>query len=129
MTSSERAVVVEKVPERCNARIEREFMRQLEKRTANVARPALVLDCSRVRLANKELVHLLFSCLEEALKRNGDVRLAGIRPELWPSLQAAGVGRLFRVFASSGDAVGSFGPASAARRVALDPDQPAANAA
>ncbi len=129
MTSTQRAVVVEEVPERSDARREREFVGRLENRISNLIRPAVVLDCSRVRNVDKALVHLLFSCLEETLKRNGDVRLAGIRPEIWPSLRSTGVGRLFRVYGSNGEAVASFGPAAAGYRSAAYPEQAAANAA
>lgn len=129
MSSSKRTVVVEEVPERCEPGRERDFLGQLERGIATLVRPAVVLDCSRVRQADKALVHLLLSCLEEALKRNGDVRLAGIRAEVWPSLEAAGVGRLFRVFPSSAEAVGSFSGLAAGSRAAFYSDPPAANAA
>ena len=89
----------------------------------------VVLDCSRVRRADKPLVHLLLACLEEALKRNGDVRLAGIRQEVWPSLQTAGVARLFRVFPTTAEAVNSFSRLAAGQRTTVYPDRPAANAA
>ncbi len=126
MISTQRTVVVEEVPERCDARREREFVGELEKRVAALVRPAVVLDCSRVRQADTALVHLLLSCLEEALKRNGDVRLAGIRAEVLPALEAAGVGRLFRLFPSNAEAVESFGRLAAGHRGVGVPGQPAA---
>ena len=129
MTHSQRAVLIEEIPEKCDARMERAVLGRLDHHMNNLVRPAVVLDCSQVRRADKPLVHLLLACLEEALKRNGDVRLAGIRQEVWPSLQTAGVARLFRVFPTTAEAVNSFSRLAAGQRTTVYPDRPAANAA
>lgn len=71
-------------------------------------RPHLVLDCSRLHQMSREVLHLLFSCLEEALKRNGDVRLAALRPEMKVALQLAGARRLFETYATTAEAVRSY---------------------
>jgi anti-anti-sigma regulatory factor len=119
MTPLERKVVIEQVPEICSGSVGRKFAHRLEARIAELVRPAVVLDCSRVRQIDKPMVHLLFCCLEEAMKRNGDVRLAGIRPEAWPALQAAGVGRLFRTFSSNVEAASSFHKPAAYRNATV----------
>jgi anti-anti-sigma regulatory factor len=77
MTLRIRAVVVKQLPETLNARQARLFFTELEG-GLNVDRPALVLDCSKVRQMNSSIVHLILCCLEEAMKRNGDVKLAAI---------------------------------------------------
>ena len=74
----------------------------------NMERPYLVLDCSAITHLDNSVVHLLLRCLEEAMKRNGDVKLAGIplMTEGVPGL--TGTGRLFEIFDTTADAVNSF---------------------
>jgi len=74
----------------------------------NVNRPCLVIDCSNLRRLDANALHLLLCCLEEAMKRNGDVRLAGVSPEARAILKSTGVDRLFTLFDSSTDAERSF---------------------
>ena len=71
-------------------------------------RPGLVLDCSALSQMDKPVLHLLLSCLEEAMKRNGDARLAAVSPSAQVVLKMIGADRLFQIFASSAEAVDSF---------------------
>ncbi|HEY1806420.1 MAG TPA: STAS domain-containing protein [Terracidiphilus sp.] len=71
-------------------------------------RPGLVLDCSRLSQMDKPVLYLLLSCLEEAMKRNGDARLAAVSPSALMTLKLIEADRLFQIFASSADAVSSF---------------------
>ena len=71
-------------------------------------RPGLVLDCSNLAQLDKPAVHVILSCLEEAMKRNGDARLAAVSPSAQAILKAVGADRLFQIFASNADAVNSF---------------------
>jgi hypothetical protein len=50
----------------------------------------------------------LLCCLEAALKRNGDVKLAAVTPNLSEVLHANGMIRLFDMYSTIGDAVDSF---------------------
>jgi anti-anti-sigma factor len=74
----------------------------------NIDRPSLVLDCSKVRQMDAPAIHLLLSFLEEAMKRNGDVKLAGVPQEVMATLELAGVDRLFEIFDTNAEAVTSF---------------------
>jgi len=74
----------------------------------SVDRPAVVLDCSAVRELDGSAIHLLLCCLEEAMKRNGDVRLAALRPGLKAALETAEVDTLFQCFDDFSEAVDSF---------------------
>lgn len=74
----------------------------------NDDRPRLVLDCTNVLEADRLVVHLLLRCLEEAMKRNGDVKLAAIRPETKSTLERIGASRLFEIFDTTDAAVASF---------------------
>jgi anti-anti-sigma regulatory factor len=53
---------------------------------------------------------LLLDCLEDAMKRNGDIKLAAIPEAARASLELTGIDRLFEVFDTSADAVGSYHP-------------------
>jgi hypothetical protein len=68
----------------------------------------VVLDCSKVRKLDSAGIQVLLSCLEEAMKRNGDVKLAAIPPGAAAILELARVDHLFEAFDSTADAVNSF---------------------
>ena len=107
MTLRIRAVAVRQLPESMNAKQGRLFFSELES-CMNVDRPCLVLDCSRVRKMDRTAVHMLLCCLEEAMKRNGDVKLAGVPAGAAAILEFTGIDRLFEVFDTSDEAVSSF---------------------
>lgn len=109
------AVTIEQIPAKLDAKSERRFFRELEP-GMNVERPAIVLDCSAVQEMDSAAMHLLLSCLEGAMKRNGDVRLSGLSAQARLNLELAGIDQLFRIFATADEAVNSF-----RRRVAVMP--------
>lgn len=74
----------------------------------NTNRPRLVLDCSRLRECDTSVIHLLLHCLEEAMKRNGDVKLAALPTSAGVVLIGTGVARLFELFDTTEEAVNSF---------------------
>jgi len=73
-----------------------------------VDRPRLVINCSSLHAADVHSIHLLLCCLEEAMKRKGDVKLAAVPRATRALLESAGVGRLFEMFETEVDAVRSF---------------------
>lgn len=101
------SITVEQVPDSFNMDQQRTFLCQLQDRMS-VNRPYIVLDCSRLDQLDNPAIHLILACLEEAMKRNGDVRLAGVSPSARAGLASVGADRLFHFFASSEDAVSSF---------------------
>jgi anti-sigma B factor antagonist len=107
MRTKIRSVAVRKLPERISGAQRQEVYKDLEG-CLSVDRPAVVLDCSAVRELDSSALHLLLCCLEEAMKRNGDVRLAGLRPEVKMTLQTAEVETLFQCFEDLSEAVDSF---------------------
>lgn len=107
MSIRTRAVRVHQIPERVTTRSEKVFLRHLQN-CAQSERPRYVLDCSRVWTMNRATIHLLLSCLEEAMKCNGDVRLASLHPEAEAALRATDVSRLFEIYPTSEGAVNSF---------------------
>ena len=107
MTIAAHNVIVKQLPQRLDRGQQRVLARDL-RNVLNVYRPCLVLDCSNLRQMDRKAMQLLLFSLEQAMKRNGDVRLAGVAPEAMTILEAAGIDRLFRFFGSSPEAVRSF---------------------
>lgn len=102
-----RAVTVHEIPESVTASEERDFLNHLQQ-YVETERPRLVLDCSKIRRMDRSTMHLLLSCLEEAMKRNGDVRLASLSSESEAALQLAGLRRLFEIYPSAAEAIHSY---------------------
>jgi len=115
MTSG-RVVAVKQVPERLSVKQGRGFFRDVES-CLNVDRPRVVLDCSKVKHLDSAGIQVLLRCLEEAMKRNGDVKLAAIPPGAAAILALTRVDHLFEAFDSTADAVNSF------HRVRIQPFQ------
>jgi anti-anti-sigma factor len=106
MTSG-RLVAVKQVPERLSVKQGRGFFRDVAS-CLDVDRPRVVLDCSNVKQLDSTGIQVLLRCLEEAMKRNGDVKLAAIPPGAAAILALTRVDRLFEAFDSTSDAVNSF---------------------
>ena len=101
------SVIVKQLPETLSIEQCQMFLRELS-RHLTVNRPCLVIDCSVLRQMDTTAIHLLLCCLEEAMKRNGDVRLAGVSREARAIFSSTRVDRLFRIFDLSADAERSF---------------------
>lgn len=133
MTLRTRDVSIRQLPEKLDVKRGRLFFRELES-CINVERPCIVLDCSHVPQMDRRALHLLLCCLEGAIKRNGDVRLAAVTPVAMLDLQHAAIDRLFRIFPTVEDAVESFERRVAHTspnlgKTALNAEQHATNAA
>ena len=100
-------VTVTQLPETVDIRRGRMFFKELETRM-NVDRPCMVLDCSRVREMDRFAIHMLLCCLEEAMKRDGDVKLAAVSPAARAKLELMRVDRLFEIYETETEAVNSF---------------------
>jgi anti-anti-sigma regulatory factor len=80
---------------------------ELESRM-NIDRPCVVIDCSKVHQMDRFAMHLLLCCLEEAIKRDGDVKLANLSADALDALKMMRVDRLFEIYATESEAVNSF---------------------
>lgn len=109
MTISTRKVMVVRLLEEPGGKQGRQFLRELQARM-DADRPRVVLDCSGVLQLDKAAVNLLFCCLEEAMKRNGDVKLAGLPLGAAPVLGISGASRIFEIYGTAAEAVDSFQP-------------------
>lgn len=107
MTIRKRTVEVMQLPEIRSAKQRQAFLRDVQ-RCLDAERPLVVLDCSAISQLDKFGVHLLLCCLEEAMKRNGDVKLAGLHSSAETALEAFGAYRLFDIHDTTASAVSSF---------------------
>lgn len=107
MTLRQREVIVRQIPEAGNGTQLRKFMCECEG-SMSVDRPCLVLDCSKLIDVDREVIRLILTCLEHAIKRNGDVRLACLTSGARATLQSIGVSSLFEMFGSTEEAIDSF---------------------
>jgi len=71
-------------------------------------RPRIVLECSQVRSMDSAGVEMLLRCLEEVLKRDGDLKLAALSAEAEVILEIMRVARVFETFPTSEEAARSF---------------------
>src|ERR1700680_2942887 len=102
-----RPVVVKQLPEKFSVEQARTLLLEVDS-SLKADRPRLVLDCSQVRRLDSAGVQALLYCLEEAMKRNGDVKLAAVPRAAAEILELTKVDSLFEAFDSPADAVNSF---------------------
>ena len=100
-------VLVMQVPEVLNVSQVHSFMEEMGPLLES-NRPRIVLDCSQVRSMESAGVEMLLRCLEEVLKRDGDLKLAALSPEAEVILELMRVARVFETFQTTEDAVRSF---------------------
>ncbi len=102
-----RPVVVRRLPDALSVQQKVAFLHDIAG-VMNTNRPRVVLDCSRLRECDSSTIHLLLHCLEEAMKRNGDVKLAAVPAPAAIVLVSTGVARLFETFDTIEEAINSF---------------------
>lgn len=107
MEISSRPVVVKHMPERINLKQAREFLREVQP-FLRADRPQVVFDFSRVRQMDAAGVDMLLHCMGEAMKRDGDVKLASLSPQAAVILEMTRTDRLFEIYETASDAVRSF---------------------
>jgi anti-anti-sigma factor len=108
MTVQDCAVAVKQLPETLTGKQARSIFSELDRNLKRSDRTRIVLDFSKVRQIERSAIYLLLCCLEEAMKRNGDVKLAAIPSGARKILEITGVARLFETFDTSADAIDSF---------------------
>jgi anti-anti-sigma factor len=73
-----------------------------------VHRPRIVLDCSQVQHMDSAGIETLLYCMQEAMKRDGDLKLAAVSPAAAAIMELMRVDRLFEVFDTAEEASRSF---------------------
>jgi len=100
-------VITKKLPERITAGNTDQFVREVAPLLEG-DRPRIVFDFANVRQFDSAGVALLLDCIEEALKRNGDLKLASVSASAGAVLRMSGVDSLFEIFENAHDAIESF---------------------
>jgi anti-sigma B factor antagonist len=112
-------VVIMEVPTLLNDMHGNAFLQELEPLLES-ERPYIVLDCSQLQHVDSAGIEVLLRCMEEAMKRNGDVKLAGVSPACAAILELMRVDRVFETFDTAEEGVRSFqAPASIDAAVTL----------
>ncbi len=102
-----RPVVVHDLPETLTFGYAHLFFREVEPHLKS-DRPYIVFDFSEVREFDSTGVQMLLHCMEEVMKRNGDLKLAALPPGPAVILELTRVDRLFEIYDNVQDAVDSF---------------------
>ena len=102
-----RPVVVKRMPERLNLKHARALFRELQPILTS-DRPQVVFDMSQVRHLDAAGVDMLLHCMTEAMKRDGDLKLAALSEQAAVILELTRTDRLFEIYNTSPEAVRSF---------------------
>ena len=100
-------VIVMEVPETLNHAEGNNFLAELHP-LLETDRPRVVLDCSQVQHMDSAGIEILLHCMAEAMKRDGDLKLAALSPAAGAILELMRVDRLFEVFETTEQAAHSF---------------------
>jgi len=107
MTLRAGAVAVRELPESLTGLQGRSFFSGLEEDVIG-GNSCIVLDCSEVLQVDRPAIYLLLCCLEEALKHDGDVKLASVPSGTKAILELTGAARVFESFDTKTEAIMSF---------------------
>jgi anti-anti-sigma regulatory factor len=102
-----RRVVVVQLPADLNVAAEQALFNEVE-RCMDPDRPCLVIDFASASHLSDAVAYRLLCCLEEAMKRNGDIRLAGLPSNSRDVVERSSLDRLFEIYDSTAEAVSSF---------------------
>lgn len=102
-----RPVVVKRMPPRVNLREARSFFRDVQP-FLKADRPQLVFDMALIEQLDSAGIEMLLECMAECMKRDGDLKLAGLSPQAATVLELTRTDRLFEIFETSTDAARSF---------------------
>lgn len=107
MRSTGRQIVVRKMPKRFARRRARNFYDDV-KPLLNSDQPQIVFDMSETGYIDSTGADVLLQCLCEAMKCDGEVKLAGLTYAASIVLEMTCIGRLFEVYEDSASAIRSF---------------------
>lgn len=105
--SARSPVIVMEVPAAINLAEGKAFLLELLP-MLEMDRPRVVLDCSQLQNVDSAGVEILLQCIEIAMKRDGDVKLAAVSPAPVAMLELMRVDRLFEIFETPEEATRSF---------------------
>jgi anti-sigma B factor antagonist len=100
-------VVVMEVPAILNHQEGQAFWVELQP-LLETDRPRVVLDCSGLQRVDSAGIEILLQCIEAAMKRDGDVKLASVSPASAALMELMRVDRLFEIYDTAEEATRSF---------------------
>ena len=100
-------IVVKEIPHQFTAGQAWSFFEEV-KPALKKQRPNVVFDFSRVIAVDRSGILVLVKCFEEALKQNGDVKLASVPEELVNTLQQTGLDEICDIYETGQEAADSF---------------------
>jgi anti-sigma B factor antagonist len=102
-----RSVIVMQLPEQLTHMEVGKFLGELQPLLESDC-PRMVLDCSQVWHIDSAGVEMLLHCVQEAMKRDGDLKLAAVSPASGTIKELMRLDRLLETFATTEEAVRSF---------------------
>jgi len=99
--------LIKRVPRRFDREHAIRFHRKVQQ-LFNCDRPQIVFDLSKTRYMDLKGADVLLQCLREAVKCDGDLKLAGLTPLVSIVLELTRVGQFFEIYDSTISAAKSF---------------------
>jgi anti-sigma B factor antagonist len=100
-------VVIKRLPAAMNFAGARKFYSEVLP-LLRTDRPQLVFDLSQTERLDVAGVEVLLRCMREAMRRDGDIKLAALSPAAATVLELTRAERLFEIYNTSTDAVRSY---------------------
>ena len=100
-------VIVMELPETLNHAEGTKFLGDLQPLMES-NRPRIVLDCSQVQHMDSAGIEILLDCMSEAMKRDGDLKLASVTPASAAIMELMRIDRLFEVYETTDEAARSY---------------------
>jgi anti-sigma B factor antagonist len=100
-------VVIKRLPAAMNSAGARQFYSEV-KPLLRSDRPQLVFDFAQTERLDVAGVEILLRCMREAMRRDGDIKLAALSPVAATVLELTRADRLFEIYETSTDAVRSY---------------------
>jgi anti-anti-sigma regulatory factor len=107
MRSAGKPVVVKRMPKRFGRKEARNFYNDIQP-LLNSDQPQIVFDMSETGHIDLAGANVLLQCLCEAMKCDGEVKLAGLTYSAAIVLELTRIGGLFEVYENSASAIRSF---------------------
>jgi anti-anti-sigma factor len=95
------------MPERVDQREARKFFADVQPFLTS-DRPQLVFDLSQVKQLDAAGIEMLLRCVDEVMKRDGDLKLASLSRQAMMVLELTRTDRLFEIYVNSTEAARSF---------------------
>ena len=100
-------VVIKRLPASMNSAGAKQFYAEVHP-LLRTDRPQLVFDLSQTERLDVAGVEVLLRCMREAMRRDGDIKLAALSPVAETVLELTRADRLFEIYHTSTDAVRSY---------------------